>query len=100
MVMDLVVLTLILVTVVGLLLTQAPSRRESARTAYRLAEVERRLALVMDHLGVVDTDPLPAEVREHLGQGDKIKAIAAYRKLTGADLLSAKTAVESATPPR
>ncbi|GIJ35882.1 hypothetical protein ACIBQ2_29465 [Micromonospora sediminimaris] len=88
-------LATLLALVVGLLLAQAPSRREVARTAYRLTELERRLTLVMDHLGVADTDPLPPVVREHLARGNKIKAIAEYRKITGADLLTAKTVVEA-----
>ncbi|MEU5945564.1 hypothetical protein ABZ793_08375 [Micromonospora sp. NPDC047465] len=90
-----IVLTVLVVAVVALLAAQVPGRAEQARTAYRLAEIERRLTLVMDHLGVVDAAPVPPGVREHLVRGDKIKAIAAYRKATGADLRSAKEAVEA-----
>ena len=50
----------------------------------------------MQHLGVPDPDPLPVEVREHLTGGDKIKAIAAYRQVTGVGLAEAKEAVEAA----
>lgn len=93
--------TLLLVAAVLLLvLAQAPANRQAARTAYRLAELERRLTLVMDHLGVVDRDPVPAEVRAHLARGDRIKAIAAYRKATGADLRSAKAVVDAVAGPR
>ncbi|WP_189042744.1 hypothetical protein [Micromonospora sonchi] len=91
-----VLLAVLLVLVIGLLFAQTPSRRESARTAYRLAALERRLALVMQHLGVPDPDPLPVEVQEHLARGDKIQAIAAYRKATGVGLAEAKEAVEAA----
>lgn len=85
----------LMVAVVALLAAQLPARTEQARTAYRLAEIERRLRLVMDHLGVVDPSPVPPEVQQHLARGDRIKAIAAYREATGADLLSAKQAVEA-----
>ncbi|MEU6074347.1 hypothetical protein [Micromonospora sp. NPDC047074] len=95
-----IVLTALLVAVVALLAAQLPGAGQQARTAYRLAEIERRLQLVMDHLGVVDTAPVPPEVRDHLARGDKIKAIAAYRKATGADLRSAKEAVEAVTGDR
>ncbi|MEH0971219.1 hypothetical protein V6U77_08825 [Micromonospora sp. CPCC 205546] len=90
-----IALTVLLAAVVALLVAQLPGRAEQARTAYRLAEIERRLRLVTEHLGVVDTSPVPPEVRQHLARGDKIKAIAAYRKATGADLRSAKEAVEA-----
>ncbi|MFG1888256.1 hypothetical protein ACGFIR_10365 [Micromonospora sp. NPDC049051] len=90
-----IALTVLMVALVALLAAQLPGRAEQVRTAYRLGEIERRLRLVMDQLGVVDTSPLPSEVREHLARGDKIKAIAAYRKATGADLRSAKEAVET-----
>ncbi|WP_091620199.1 hypothetical protein [Micromonospora peucetia] len=90
-----IALTVLMVAVVALLTAQLPGRTEQARTAYRLAEIERRLQLVMDHLGVVDASPVPPEVRQHLLQGDKIKAIAAYRRATGADLRSAKESVEA-----
>ncbi|MGS2614474.1 hypothetical protein ACVCAH_08095 [Micromonospora sp. LZ34] len=93
-------LTILLLAVVALLIAQLARTPQQSGTAYRLSEIERRLKLVMDHLGVDDRTPAPAEVREHLARGDKIKAIAAYRKATGADLRSAKAAVESLTGPR
>ncbi|MFG3704865.1 hypothetical protein ACGF7U_09075 [Micromonospora sp. NPDC047670] len=89
-----IALIALMVAVVTLLAAQLPGTAQQTRTAYRLTEIERRLQLVMDHLGVVDPSPVPPEVRDHLARGDKIKAIAAYRKATGADLRSAKEAVE------
>ncbi|MEH1100065.1 hypothetical protein [Micromonospora sp. CPCC 205561] len=89
------VLSALMVVVVVLLAVQLPTAAQQARTTYRLAEIERRIQLVMDHLGVVDSAPVPPEVRDHLARGDKIKAIAAYRRATGADLRSAKAAVEA-----
>ena len=95
-----IALAVLLVAVVALLAAQLPGATHSARTAYRLSEIERRLTLVMDHLGVEDRASAPPEVREHLGRGDRIKAIAAYRRATGADLVTAKAAVEAMVDPR
>ncbi|SCF37313.1 Ribosomal protein L7/L12 C-terminal domain-containing protein [Micromonospora purpureochromogenes] len=88
----LVVLLLLVVALLGAQLS-VPARRDG--TAARLTEIERRLQLVMDHLGVVDDGPALPGVREHLARGEKIKAIKAYRAATGADLKTAKEAVEA-----
>ncbi|MFI9530100.1 hypothetical protein [Micromonospora rosaria] len=87
------IFSLTVLLLVVLLLARSP--RSNARETNRLAEIERRLQLVMDHLGVVDDRPEPPGVREHLIRGDKIKAIRAYREATGADLRTAKEAVEA-----
>ncbi|MGB2570793.1 hypothetical protein ACPFP2_20420 [Micromonospora citrea] len=88
-------LALLLALGLALLVAQStgPGRRDA--TALRLAEIERRLDLVMRHLGVVDPGPALPGVREHLTRGEKIKAIKAYRAATGADLRTAKEAVEA-----
>ncbi|MFI5485091.1 hypothetical protein [Micromonospora echinaurantiaca] len=93
-------LTVLLLGIVALLIALLARTPQQSHTAYRLGQIERRLQLVMDHLGVQDPNPVPVEVREHLARGDKIKAIATYRKLTGADLRTAKAAVESFAAPR
>lgn len=89
------VIEILLVAVLLLLLGQLATGRRRDPGEYRLAEVERRLGLVMSHLGVVDPEPQLTEVREQLARGDKIRAIAAYRRVTGADLGTAKAAVEA-----
>ncbi|SCG71620.1 hypothetical protein [Micromonospora coxensis] len=88
-------LAILLVLALTLLLAQTarPGRRDA--TALRLAEIERRLDLVMRHLGVVDPGPALPGVRAHLARGEKIQAIKAYREATGADLRTAKEAVEA-----
>ncbi|MGC5017644.1 hypothetical protein [Micromonospora sp. DT47] len=86
------VLALVLLALLAAQLA-GPGRRD--RSELRLAEIERRLQLVMDHLGVVDEGPELPGVREHLARGEKIKAIKAYRAATGADLKTAKEAVEA-----
>ncbi|WP_168215404.1 hypothetical protein [Micromonospora sp. MH33] len=49
----------------------------------------------MRQLGVADPGRQLPEVHAHLARGEKIKAIAAYRRATGADLRTAKAAVEA-----
>ncbi|WP_207922858.1 hypothetical protein [Micromonospora sp. KC606] len=77
------------------LITQVAAASSRRGDNLRLAEIERKLQLVMDRLGVVDDRPAPPGVREHLTRGEKIKAIKAYREATGADLRTAKEAVEA-----
>ncbi|HEX4607355.1 MAG TPA: hypothetical protein VH092_04040 [Urbifossiella sp.] len=55
--------------------------------AARLRRVERKLDLILAHLGVSYTDPdggLPPEVGELADRGEKIAAIKTYRDRTGA----------------
>ncbi|WP_189078662.1 ribosomal protein L7/L12 [Mangrovihabitans endophyticus] len=80
-----------------LALVVAVSDRRSAidRQARRLAAVERKLDLIMDHLDVREPEPtLPGPVWEELVAGRKIQAIKKYREATGAGLKEAKDAVE------
>ncbi|PBC62344.1 hypothetical protein BKI49_19010 [Streptomyces sp. Tue6028] len=64
------------------------------RTDRRIARVERKLDLILDHLGVHAGDPELPQVTALLREGKKIQAIKAYREATGADLKEAKDAVE------
>lgn len=89
----LVILLALVVALLAAQLSTAAARRDGA--AVRLAEIERRLQLVMDHLGVVDDGPALPGVREHLARGEKIKAIKAYPAATGADLKTTKETVEA-----
>ncbi|MFI9642342.1 hypothetical protein ACIG87_20130 [Micromonospora sp. NPDC051925] len=77
------------------LLLQFPRRNRPDGVSLKLAEIERRQRLIMDHLGIVDRGPALPGVRDHLARGDKIKAIKAYREATGVDLRTAKEAVEA-----
>ncbi|MEV7440984.1 hypothetical protein ACFCYI_08435 [Streptomyces sp. NPDC056257] len=57
---------------------------------------ERRLALVLDHLGIEEPEPAGMdEVRALLAEDRQISAIKAYRRITGAGLAEAKLAVEA-----
>ncbi|MEU2395277.1 hypothetical protein [Streptomyces sp. NPDC007369] len=61
----------------------------------RAERLERRLGLVLDHLGIEEPEPAGLEgVRALLREGRTIEAIKAYRAATGADLAEAKRAVE------
>lgn len=87
---------LVLLTVVLVLLVGGSGRRAAAnRQARRLAAVERKLDLIMDHLGIREPEPgTPAGVLEELLAGRKIQAIKVYREATGVGLKDAKDAIE------
>lgn len=64
-------------------------RRSSAA---RLAAMQRKLDLVMGHLGIAA--PEESEVVRHLENGRPVDAVRAYREQTGASLVEAKQAVD------
>lgn len=72
---------------------------DRAAHAARLRRIERKLDLILDHLGLDGEDPaaasLPAEARRLADDGRKIEAIKAYREQTGAGLREAKEAIEA-----
>ncbi|MFE5534191.1 hypothetical protein [Streptomyces sp. NPDC056492] len=64
----------------------------------RSERLERRLGLVLDHFGIEEPEPAGLdEVRALVRDGRTIEAIRVYRRVTGADLLEAKQAVEALT---
>ncbi len=67
--------------------------------AARLRRIEAKLDLIIGHLGIVVPDAmadgLSTEVRALADRGEKIPAIAAYRKQTGVSLKEAKDVVEA-----
>lgn len=66
------------------------------RLERRADRAERRLGLILDHLGIVEPEPAGLDgVRALLRDGHRIEAIKAYRSATGADLVEAKAAVEA-----
>jgi hypothetical protein len=68
--------------------------RGQDRHARQLSVIDRRMRLIMDHLGIAEpVHPMPEVVR-HLEAGRKILAIKAYRAVTGADVKASKQAVE------
>jgi ribosomal protein L7/L12 len=66
--------------------------QERRSSAAQMAALQRKLDLVMDHLGIAM--PEEPEVVRHLENGRTIEAVRAYRKWTGASLIEAKQAVD------
>ncbi|QKV91808.1 hypothetical protein HUT19_08690 [Streptomyces sp. NA02950] len=60
----------------------------------RAARIERKVDLVIDHLGITVPQPGVEEVVRLLRENKKVEAIKVYRKLTDADLVEAKEAVD------
>ncbi|MEY9992852.1 ribosomal protein L7/L12 [Streptomyces sp. V4I8] len=60
----------------------------------RVARVERKLDLVIDHLGLNAQDPRMGEVEALVRNDKKIQAIKVYREITGVGLKEAKDAVD------
>jgi ribosomal protein L7/L12 len=73
---------------------RAGAARDRARSEARLAALERKVDAVLDHLGVVVPEPRHPAVERLLAEGQQIAAVKAYREETGADLLTAKRAVD------
>lgn len=88
-------LVLVIMVAVGLVLLFSRSRgQDRARTAARLATIERKLDMVMNHLGVAEPPPEEPDVVRHLEQGELLQAIKVYRERTGLGLAESKAAVE------
>src|SRR5690349_4130205 len=60
----------------------------------KLATIEYRLKLIMEHLDIAEPKPEFPSVLQELEQGRKIQAIKLYREQTGVGLKEAKDAVE------
>jgi ribosomal protein L7/L12 len=68
------------------------------KTRERLELIEAQVALISERLGIPFERPstgIPVEVASLVREGKKIEAIKLYREMTGADLGSAREAVES-----
>ncbi|MFJ8537128.1 ribosomal protein L7/L12 [Streptomyces sp. NPDC093591] len=88
--MDIVGLSFVLAAFAGIITIQS----RISRTDQRVARVERKLDLILDHLGLQDDEPRMDEVLVLLRNGKKIEAIKVYREITGAGLKEAKDAVD------
>ncbi|MDK1348123.1 hypothetical protein QNO09_33565 [Streptomyces sp. 378] len=83
----------LLVVLVGLT-TIATVESRARRLDRRMARLDHKLGLLMNHHGVPDDDPALAEVAALVRAGQHIPAIKKYREATGAGLVEAKQAVD------
>jgi ribosomal protein L7/L12 len=85
--------TLLVITTIGAVAAAAGAWVQDRRgSAAQLAAVQRKLGLVMNHLGIADPDE--QEVVRHLEGGRMIEAVRVYRRQTGTSLVEAKQAVD------
>ncbi|UWZ34653.1 ribosomal protein L7/L12 [Dactylosporangium roseum] len=79
----------------ALLIAGSGRRAVAVQQSRHLAELERKLDLIMAHLGIREPEPeAPDAVLQELMAGRKIQAIKLFREATGAGLKEAKHAVE------
>ncbi|AZM61142.1 MULTISPECIES: hypothetical protein [unclassified Streptomyces] len=88
--MDIAVLFLTSVVILGIWTIQS----HVSRVERRAARIERKLDVVMGHLGLQEEIPGLDEVRGLVREGKQIQAVKLYRENTGADLVEAKQAVD------
>ncbi|MEV6595729.1 hypothetical protein AB0M36_02575, partial [Actinoplanes sp. NPDC051346] len=73
----------------------ARKRREQQRAAARLTGVERKLDATLAPTGEVAPEPSHPAVEELVRQQRFVEAVRLFREETGADLLTAKNAVDA-----
>ncbi|NJP53657.1 hypothetical protein HCJ93_27220 [Streptomyces sp. SBST2-5] len=88
--MDIAALAIALVLLFAVLSVQSGLTRAERR----VARLERKLDLLLGHLGVRQETPRREEIAGLLREGKKVQAIKVYREATGAGLVEAKEAVE------
>jgi hypothetical protein len=71
---------------------------DNTAVSARLRALERKLDLIIQHLGIVDNEPdlITEDMKQLIAAGQKIAAIKAYRNKYGAGLADAKVAVDAA----
>ncbi|MFF1757978.1 hypothetical protein [Streptomyces sp. NPDC058266] len=91
--MEFVLLSAVLVLVAQLSLSSPSGKLVSVER--RLARLEQKVDLLLNHLGV-EAPQIPGMERVHelIVQGKKIEAIKVYRQLTGEGLKESKDAVK------
>ena len=87
----------ILLIILMLLWIVAIPRMYQSQDRQRIARLERKIDLVLAHLGIEDRAHAAAlsEVKRLAHSGQKIDAIKMYREATGVGLKEAKDAVEA-----
>ena len=76
-----------------LILVASGLSRGTATQEMRLVILERKINLILDHLGIKD-DVQAGSVQELILRGQKIHAIKLYRELNGVGLKEAKEVVD------
>ena len=66
-----------------------------SNNGWRLGRIERKVDLILRHLGLDPNQDVNLEIMELMKAGRKIQAIKLYRQQTGAGLKQAKDYVES-----
>jgi hypothetical protein len=84
-----------LVLILGLLLLAQYLSTTGDDKGRRLRRLERKLDLILSHLGLDPNQDVNSQVVELVKAGQKIPAIKLYREQTGAGLKEAKDYVES-----
>ncbi len=84
-----------LVLVLGLFLIFLSSTASGSNNRRRLKRLERKVDLILKHLGVDPNQGVDEQIMELVGAGQKIQAIKLYREQTGVGLKEAKDYVES-----
>ncbi|MDL5202735.1 hypothetical protein [Streptomyces sp. ALI-76-A] len=87
--------TLALFLIVAVLLVGvAGMESRISRADRRVARVERKVDLILDHLGLREHDPRMDEVAALAREGRTVQAVKRYREITGDGLKEAKEAVD------
>ncbi|CAM5480212.1 hypothetical protein [Streptomyces pilosus] len=88
--MDIAILFLTCLVIAGVMTLQTALSRAERRAV----RVERKLDLILGHLGLEEEIPGKDEIIGLVRAGKQVQAIKLYRETTGADLLEAKQAVD------
>ena len=84
---------LVLVLLLCVLGSSASGMRRN--DAWRLGRLERKIDLILTHLGLDPNHGVDAEIAAQMKAGNKIQAIRLYREKSGVGLKEAKDYVES-----
>ncbi|MDI3403734.1 hypothetical protein [Streptomyces cavernicola] len=89
----------IFIMLFGLFFVASAIESKIKRAERRTARVERKLDLIIEHLGVDAGGLMPnlAPVHIFLAQGERMKAIKEYRKITGVGLKEAVDEIQRLT---
>ncbi len=70
-------------------------RPPSSRFANQIKRIERKLDLILEHLGLPFQEEIPVRIAQMLARGQKIEAIRIYQMMTNLGFDDAKQMIES-----